>query len=144
MCHERRSVPRPSPGEPGQTDRPVGEGPLFEVAPAIDDCLNHLFGAVFERDNLDWQSRQLATVSFPSALPGVQSQLQSHIRISRNVGLTESRLRQLADVLQGRVGPLNGQRTLDAISAVAPDEVQPSKPQDSSLPVPEDRAHPGA
>ncbi|UQY33486.1 hypothetical protein K8U54_17405 [Pseudomonas fulva] len=75
---------------------------------------------------------------------GVQSQLQSHIRISRNVGLTESRLRQLADVLQARVGPLNGQRTLDAISTVAPDEVQPSKPQDLPLPVPEDRAHPGA
>ena len=46
-------------------------GPVYEFAPAIDEYLKtHLFGAMFERDNLDWQSRELATVSMPSALPG--------------------------------------------------------------------------
>lgn len=79
-------------------------GPVFEFAPAIDQYLkSHLFGAIFERDNLDWQSRELATVGMLSALPGAESQLQSHMRISMNVGLTSGQLRQLARVLNERV-----------------------------------------
>ena len=65
------------------------KGPLFDFAPAIDEYLKtHLFGDIFERDNLDWQSRELATVGMLSALPGAESQLQAHMRISMNVGLT--------------------------------------------------------
>lgn len=78
-------------------------GPLFEFAPLIDEYLkSHLFGAMFARDNLDWQSRELATVGALSALPGVESQLQSHIAFSMNVGLTAAQLRQLADGLAQR------------------------------------------
>ena len=37
------------------------KGPLFGFAPAIDEYLKtHLFGDIFGRDNLDWQSRELA------------------------------------------------------------------------------------
>ena len=76
------------------------KGPLFDFASAIDQFLKtHLFGDVFERDNLDWQSRELATVGALSAIPGVESQLQSHVRISMNVGLTASQLSQVARVL---------------------------------------------
>ncbi len=75
-------------------------GTLFEFAPAIDDFLKrHLFGDIFARDNLDWQSRELATVGALAAMPGVEPQLLSHIRISMNVGLTSLQLRQVADVL---------------------------------------------
>jgi 4-carboxymuconolactone decarboxylase len=78
-------------------------GPLFEFAPAIDEYLKtHLFGDIFGRDNLDWQSRELATVGALSALSGVESQLQSHVRISINVGLTAGQLRGAADVLAKR------------------------------------------
>jgi alkylhydroperoxidase/carboxymuconolactone decarboxylase family protein YurZ len=86
----------------------VGEpvqGPLFDFAPAIDEYLKtHLFGDIFERDNLDWQSRELATVGMLSALPGAEAQLQSHMRISMNVGLTGSQLEQLIQVLDEHVG----------------------------------------
>jgi 4-carboxymuconolactone decarboxylase len=76
------------------------KGPLFDFAPAIDEYLKtHLFGDIFARDNLDWQSRELATVGALGTLPGVESQLQAHIRISMNVGLTSSQLRQVADAL---------------------------------------------
>lgn len=76
------------------------KGALFDFAPAIDEYLKtHLFGAIFERDNLDWQSRELATVGALAAMPGVESQLQAHIRFSLNVGLTAAQLRQVADVL---------------------------------------------
>jgi 4-carboxymuconolactone decarboxylase len=76
------------------------KGPLFDFAPAIDDFLKrHLFGDIFARDNLDWQSRELATVGALAALPGVESQLLSHVSVSMNVGLTASQLRQVADSL---------------------------------------------
>jgi len=79
-------------------------GALFDFAPAIDEYLKtHLFGDIFERDNLDWQSRELATVSMLAALPGVEGQLQAHMRISMNVGLTAGQLRQLGHMLADRV-----------------------------------------
>jgi 4-carboxymuconolactone decarboxylase len=78
-------------------------GPLFQFAPAIDEYLKtHLFGDIFARANLDWQSRELATVGALAAMTGVESQLQSHIAISMNVGLTAAQLRELADVLAER------------------------------------------
>ena len=91
-------------------------GPLFEFAPAIDTYLKtHLFGDIFERDNLDWQSRELATVGMLSALVGAESQLQAHMRISLNVGLTQSQLRRLAEVLDHRVGADNAQRARESL-----------------------------
>jgi 4-carboxymuconolactone decarboxylase len=77
------------------------KGPLFEFSPAIDDFLKrHLFGDIFARDNLDWQSRELATVGALAAMPGVESQLLSHIGIGMNVGLTGAQLRDVAQVLE--------------------------------------------
>lgn len=91
-------------------------GALFEFAPAIDDFLKrHLFGDIFARDNLDWQSRELATVGMLSALPGAESQLQAHMRISMNVGLTEGQLRQLTRVLADRVDAEYAGRSREAL-----------------------------
>jgi alkylhydroperoxidase/carboxymuconolactone decarboxylase family protein YurZ len=98
-------------------------GPLFEFAPQVDEYLKtHLFGDIFARDNLDWQSRELATVGALAALPGLESQLQSHIRVSMNVGLTAAQLRQLADVLAGRGQPEAARRARAAIQQVAPNQ----------------------
>lgn len=77
------------------------QGPLFDFAPVINQFLQtHLFGDIFARDNLDWQSRELATVGALAATPGVEAQLLSHIRASMRVGLTASQLHQLAEVLR--------------------------------------------
>ena len=55
------------------------KGPLFDFAPVINQFLQaHLFGDIFARDNLDWQSRELATVGALAATPGVEAQLLSH------------------------------------------------------------------
>ncbi|MNZ66444.1 Carboxymuconolactone decarboxylase family protein [compost metagenome] len=76
------------------------QGPLFDFAPVINQYLQaHLFGAIFERDNLDWQSRELATVGALAATPGVEAQLRSHMAASMRVGLTVSQLRQLTQLL---------------------------------------------
>lgn len=77
------------------------QGPLFDFAPVINQFLQtHLFGDIFARDNLDWQSRELATVGALAATPGVEAQLLSHILASMRVGLTASQLRHLAEVLR--------------------------------------------
>ncbi|MET0290174.1 MAG: carboxymuconolactone decarboxylase family protein [Pseudoxanthomonas sp.] len=109
-----------APGEEPSNDIPVGDallslgkanqtrisgapvaGPVMEFAPVINQYLqSHLFGDIFERDNLDWQSRELATVGALAATPGVEAQLRSHMAASLRVGLTASQLRQLVQLLQ--------------------------------------------
>lgn len=76
------------------------QGPLFDFAPVINQYLQaHLFGDIFERDNLDWQSRELVTVAALAITPGVESQLRSHMAASLRVGLSVSQLRQLVRLL---------------------------------------------
>lgn len=77
------------------------KGPVFEFAPVINRFLQtHLFGDIFERDNLDWQSRELATVGALAATPGVESQLRSHMAASLRVGLSAAQLRQVTEQLK--------------------------------------------
>ena len=127
-----RDVPGVAPGRPipvgaallaagtaNQTRLSGGpvKGPVFDFAPAIDTYLkSHLFGDIFERDNLDWPSRELATVGMLSALPGAEPQLQAHLRISMNVGLTAGQLRQLCQVLAERVGADPARRAREALA----------------------------
>jgi 4-carboxymuconolactone decarboxylase len=87
-----------------------------------DPLKNHLFGHILARDNLDWQSRELATVSALAAMSGVEPQLQSHVRISLNVGLTGAQLRQLADALAAGGQPQAARRAHAAIQQVLPDQ----------------------
>ncbi|MBR8393142.1 carboxymuconolactone decarboxylase family protein [Burkholderia cenocepacia] len=92
------------------------KGALFDFAPAIDQFLKtHLFGDIFERDNLDWQSRELATVSMLAAMTGVDSQLQAHMRISMNVGLAAGQLKQLCGILADRVDGQAARRASGAL-----------------------------
>ncbi|MCY1136494.1 carboxymuconolactone decarboxylase family protein [Actinoplanes sp. Pm04-4] len=96
-------------------------GPLFDFAPAVDQFLKaHLFGDIFARDNLDWKSREIATISALATLTGTGSQLASHLNIGLNTGLTEADLRELVEVLRTEVGPNQADtagRTLDAVLA---------------------------
>jgi alkylhydroperoxidase/carboxymuconolactone decarboxylase family protein YurZ len=95
------------------------QGPLFDFAPVINQFLQaHLFGDIFERDNLDWQSRELATVGALAASPGLEPQLRSHMAASMRVGLTVGQLRQLARVLAARVEADVGKRADGALAHV--------------------------
>lgn len=80
---------------------PVG-GALFDFAPAIDEYLKaHLFGDIFARDNLDWRTRELATIAALAALPGAESQLKAHIGIGKNNGLTDAQVAAILETVQG-------------------------------------------
>ncbi|MBD9500621.1 carboxymuconolactone decarboxylase family protein [Pseudomonas sp. PDM23] len=92
------------------------EGALFDFAPVANEYLRtHLFGDIFERDNLDWQSREIATVAMLSALEGVAPQLQAHIRIAMNTGVTPQQLRQLIRVLAEQVSADASRRASEAL-----------------------------
>ena len=92
-------------------------GAIYDFAPVIDQYLKaHLFGAIFERDNLDWQSRELATVGMLSALQGAESQLQAHMGFSMNVGLTAAQLGQLSQLLSDKVDGEMGRRAHAALT----------------------------
>jgi 4-carboxymuconolactone decarboxylase len=75
-------------------------GGYINFAPAIDEFLKgHLFGDIFGRDNLDFQSREIATISALASMEGVNPQLQSHFNVGCNIGLTEAQMRSLISVL---------------------------------------------
>ena len=85
--------------------QPVG-GPLYDFAPAIDQFLKaHLFGDIFQRDVLNWQDRELATVAALANIEGVNAQLQGHMIIGMHNGLTPEQLREVVSILKAKCGP---------------------------------------
>lgn len=72
------------------------EGEIFEFAPAIDDYLKeHLFGDIFSRGILSYKEREIATIAALASIDGLQSQLNAHIQIGKNVGLTDGQITQI-------------------------------------------------
>ncbi len=75
------------------------KGKLFDFAPAIDEYLKaHLFGDIFARDNVDWKTRELATIAMLAARDGVESQLDAHINIGKHNGLTDEEVAQIKTI----------------------------------------------
>ena len=74
-------------------------------APVIDTFLKeHLFADIFARDNLDYQSRELATISALASMTGTASQLRFHLGAAMNTGLTQAQMKDFMSVLQTTVG----------------------------------------
>lgn len=72
------------------------KGKLFEFAPAIDEYLKaHLFGDIFARDNVDWQTREIATIAMLAVRDGVENQLNAHINIGKHNGLTDDEIAEI-------------------------------------------------
>jgi alkylhydroperoxidase/carboxymuconolactone decarboxylase family protein YurZ/quercetin dioxygenase-like cupin family protein len=75
--------------------KPV-KGELFEFAPAIDDYLKeHLFGDIFSRGILSYKEREIATIAALASMDGVEPQLNAHIQIGKNNGLTDGQITQI-------------------------------------------------
>jgi 4-carboxymuconolactone decarboxylase len=68
--------------------------------PVIDTFLKeHLFADIFARDNLDYQSRELATISALAGMAGTTGQLRFHLGAAMNTGLTQAQMKGFISVL---------------------------------------------
>lgn len=77
------------------------KGPIFEFAPAIDEFLKtHLFGDIFGRNNLDWKTREIATIAMLAAMEGTESQLASHINIGKHNGITDGQVGEILRLVE--------------------------------------------
>jgi alkylhydroperoxidase/carboxymuconolactone decarboxylase family protein YurZ len=98
-------------------------GGVFAFAPAIDAFLkDHLFADIFGRDNLDFQTREIATISALASMEGVNPQLRAHLTIGMNVGLSQAQLESLASVLKSRVGQKEAANAAKVLNKVSSDK----------------------
>lgn len=75
-----------------------------EFAPRIDAFLKeHLFADIFESKVLNYRQREFVTISALAAMPGVESQLQSHILMGINTGITNNQLAALFEVIEEKI-----------------------------------------
>jgi 4-carboxymuconolactone decarboxylase len=70
------------------------------------------------RDSLDFQSREIATISALASMEGLNPQLQAHFSIGFNVGLTEAQMRSLISVLSVKVGKKEGDIASEVLNGV--------------------------
>jgi 4-carboxymuconolactone decarboxylase len=69
-------------------------------APRADAFLKeHLFADIFDSDVLTYIQRELVTIAALSAMSGVEGQLQAHIKMGMNTGITEGQLAQVAELI---------------------------------------------
>jgi alkylhydroperoxidase/carboxymuconolactone decarboxylase family protein YurZ/quinol monooxygenase YgiN len=105
-------------------------GAYIAFAPAIDRFLKgHLFGDIFGRDNLDFQTREVATIAALANMEGVEPQLQAHLRIGFHTGLTEARISGLIAVLATKVGQPQADLAATALAKVLNLEPVPPTPK---------------
>lgn len=75
-------------------------GRTYDFAPVIGVFLKeHLFGDIFERDILNRQERELATVGALAGIGNVNAQLTSHMRVSMNTGISAEQLQETVRLL---------------------------------------------
>jgi Uncharacterized homolog of gamma-carboxymuconolactone decarboxylase subunit len=108
-----------------------------KFVPVIDEFLRaHLFGDIFGRDNLDYQSREIATIAALATLEGVEPQLKSHFNVGLNVGLTEAQLKDIVEVIEAKVDrqkAANAERVLqDALRSRTLRSASSGSPQGAS------------
>jgi 4-carboxymuconolactone decarboxylase len=59
---------------------------------------------IFARDNLGYQTRELATIAALASMTGTAGQLRFHLGAAMNTGLTEAQMQDFMAVLQSKVG----------------------------------------
>ncbi|MET0637770.1 MAG: carboxymuconolactone decarboxylase family protein [Chitinophagaceae bacterium] len=75
-----------------------------EFAPRLDAFLKeHLFADIFDSKVLSYQQRELVTVAALAAMPGTEGQLQSHLKIALNVGVTKEQLLQVTTLTEKNI-----------------------------------------
>lgn len=78
----------------------------------------HLFADIFARGVLTDQQREMATVSFLTALGNVNSQQRSHMRLAMQVGVTPAQIEGICVVVKQEVGRREGVNGLAVLKEV--------------------------
>jgi 4-carboxymuconolactone decarboxylase len=87
--------------------------------PVIDTFLKeHLFADIFARDNLDYQSRELATIAALASMTGTAGQLRFHLGAAMNTGLTEAQMKDFISVLKSKVGKKEAESASEILAEV--------------------------
>jgi 4-carboxymuconolactone decarboxylase len=87
--------------------------------PIIDTFLKeHLFADIFARDNLDDQSRELATIAALAGMTGTAGQLRFHLGAAMNTGLTEAQMKNFISVLKSKVGTKEAESASEILAEV--------------------------
>ena len=82
------------------------KGALFDFHPQLDEYLKaHLFGDIFARDNLDWRTRELATIAALAARPETEPQMKAHIAVGKNNGVTDAQAAEIVTRVQRPADP---------------------------------------
>lgn len=85
-----------------ETDPKTGAA---DFAPAVDTFLKeHLFADIFNRDVLNFRQREFVTISALAAMPGVEPQLQAHLTMGKNTGITDAQLLELTTIIEKTSG----------------------------------------
>lgn len=130
----RLTNPRSDPYERGRkvletltkTPQPKPAPGFGEFAPRIDTFLKeHLFADVFDSDVLTYQQRELGTISALAAMPGVTAQLQAHLKMGMNTGLTESQLIQVAGLIETTVSRTQANSLREVLAKPAAPVIEP-------------------
>jgi alkylhydroperoxidase/carboxymuconolactone decarboxylase family protein YurZ len=76
-----------------------------EFAPRIDAFLKeHLFADIFDSDVLNYQQREIVTIAALAAMQGTEGQLQAHLGMGMNTGITAEQLKEVFDIIEKAVG----------------------------------------
>ncbi len=90
-----------------------------EFAPRIDAFLKeHLFADIFDNDVLTYEQRELATISALAAMPGVAPQLQAHVTMGMNIGVTEGQLKQVFSLIEKHISKQQAEIAESVLSKV--------------------------
>lgn len=87
-----------------------------EFAPRIDAFLKeHLFADIFAGDVLSWQQRELVTIAALSAMQGVVPQLQAHIKMGMNTGISGEQLLKVAELIEKHINKTQANSLREAL-----------------------------
>ncbi|HEX6431422.1 MAG TPA: carboxymuconolactone decarboxylase family protein [Niastella sp.] len=95
------------------------KGEVYEFAPAIDQFLKeHLFWDIFGRDNLNFKTREMVTISALASLGGVENQLRSHFNVGMHNGLSAAQLNELVSIIETKVNARDGRIANDVLQTL--------------------------
>lgn len=100
-----------------ETDPKTGAAAFASV---IDIFLKeHLFADIFNRDVLTFRQREFVTISALAAMTGVEPQLQAHLFMGKNTGITDSQLLELTAIIEKTTGKIQANVLRNAIGQPA-------------------------